>query len=72
MKYYGEISDPKDLVTKEYVDSRIASPFVISSTPPSDTTKIWIYNGTPYYYDSNQTAWLSMKFVTDLNRVSVS
>lgn len=25
MKYYGTISDPKDMVTKEYVDSKVGS-----------------------------------------------
>ena len=72
MKYYGDINDPKDLTTKEYVDSRVSNPFVLSSTPPSDITKIWNKNGIPYYFDPTSNAWKSFKFTTDIDVVPIN
>lgn len=52
MKYYGTISDPKDMVTKEYVDSATGS-VVVNAYPISGATE---YSSTWLSYTSGGSA----------------
>lgn len=80
MKYKGRISDPKDLVTKEYVDSKSRTTlYHKGSTAPSNTNEFWlnITDGTFYVYDSAEQEWIPFAKISDkgvsvLDGVSVS
>lgn len=69
MKYYGKIDDPKDLVTKEYVDDLYSPPFVISDVPPNDKNKLWIYQGSVYYYDKTGSCWKKSLSLMDKSEI---
>ena len=60
MRYYGKISDDKDLVNKEYSDKKLIGLFVVSDTPPEDHNIFWIDSNTSkwYYCDPDTEIWL--------------
>lgn len=47
MKYYGTISDPKDMVTKEYVDSATGSSLTIDTVYPVGSIYMSVNNTDP-------------------------
>lgn len=65
MKYYGKITDPKDWVTKEYVDGKIpAVPAASTSSPLMD--------GTATYGSGTAYARSDHRHPTDTTRVAVA
>lgn len=48
LKYQGRITDPKDLVTKEYVDNKLAPVETSPTTAAYSTGDLLIYNGVLY------------------------
>lgn len=48
MKYQGRITDPKDLVTKEYVDDKLAPVETSPTTAAHAAGSLLIYNETLY------------------------
>lgn len=67
MKYQGRISDPKDLVTKEYVDTKLAPVETSPTTAAYSTGDLLIYNGVLYKVTANIVVGATLTVGTNIS-----